>query len=50
MHTHIKTLSFRELLRTYYADSDGVVIVYDITNRKSFYEAQTWVTEIRERE
>lgn len=33
----------------YYADCNGAVIVYDITNRKSFYEAQKMVTEIRER-
>lgn len=33
----------------YYADCDGAIIVYDITNRKSFYKAQKMVTEIRER-
>lgn len=49
MHTHIRILSFRQLLRMYYADCDGVVTVYDITNRESFYEAQKRVTQIRER-
>lgn len=32
----------------YYKDSDGAVLVYDITVRESFQKVQKWLTELRQ--
>lgn len=37
---------FRSLTRSYYRDTDAIIIVYDITNRKSFENAKVWMKEI----
>ena len=36
---------FRALTRSYYRNADAVIIVYDITNKKSFQNAKIWITE-----
>jgi len=38
---------FRSIARQYYRDSAGIILVYDITNRKSFDDLQIWIDEIR---
>ena len=39
---------FRGISRQYYNKSDGFVIVYDITNEKSFEDVTNWVQQIKE--
>uniref|UniRef100_A0A7E4V932 Ras-related protein Rab-39B n=1 Tax=Panagrellus redivivus TaxID=6233 RepID=A0A7E4V932_PANRE len=36
---------FKSITRSYYRNSVGVIIVYDITNRKSFEHAAEWLSE-----
>jgi len=37
---------FNALTRSYYRDSDGIIIVYDVTNQDSFKNINKWVNEI----
>ena len=37
---------YRSLASFYYKDADGVILVYDATNRKSFDELNYWIEEI----
>jgi len=37
--------SFRALGRTYYRNSQGVLIVYDVSNRTSFEQMESWLAE-----
>ena len=37
--------AFRSLIRTYYKNTCGVVIVYDITSRRSFEDVKYWISE-----
>ncbi|XP_034473686.1 ras-related protein Rab-5A-like [Drosophila innubila] len=39
---------FMHLLRSYYLNCQGAIIVYDIQNRESFEKAKDWVIELRE--
>lgn len=40
--------SFRSITRNFYQGSEGVFLVYDITNRQSFEELRTqWLQEVR---
>ncbi|XP_060644710.1 ras-related protein Rab-13-like isoform X1 [Drosophila nasuta] len=39
---------FIHLLRTYYKNCQGALLVYDIQNRKSFERVQDWVFTLRE--
>ena len=39
---------FRAITRQYYRDCQGAVIVFDITNRKSFNTLDVWINEIKE--
>jgi Ras-related protein Rab-1A len=37
---------FRTITRSYYRGSNGIILVYDITNRESFNQLQYWIKEI----
>jgi Ras-related protein Rab-1A len=37
---------FKSITSTYYRGSDGVLLVFDITNRQSFLNVKKWVSEI----
>jgi small GTP-binding protein len=39
--------AFRSLIRSYYQNTCGVIIVYDITNRKSFEDVKYWIDEFQ---
>eukprot|EP00010_Vexillifera_abyssalis_P009014 CAMPEP_0201545884 /NCGR_PEP_ID=MMETSP0173_2-20130828/2303_1 /ASSEMBLY_ACC=CAM_ASM_000268 /TAXON_ID=218659 /ORGANISM="Vexillifera sp., Strain DIVA3 564/2" /LENGTH=215 /DNA_ID=CAMNT_0047954417 /DNA_START=9 /DNA_END=656 /DNA_ORIENTATION=+ len=39
--------SFRSLTNSYYRGSQGVLLVYDVTNRESFTAMSSWMQEIR---
>eukprot|EP00899_Mesostigma_viride_P023911 jgi/Mesvir1/4704/Mv05630-RA.1 len=39
---------FRAITRSYYSDADGIIILYDVTNRASFAHVPGWVSEIEE--
>ncbi|XP_046399339.1 ras-related protein Rab-43 [Ischnura elegans] len=38
---------FRTITQSYYRSANGVIIVYDITNRSSFLSLQRWIEEVR---
>ena len=38
--------SFRSITRLFYNESDAVLVVFDITNRKSFEGVRDWLVEI----
>ena len=37
---------YKSLTRNFYRNSDGVIIVYDVTNKNSFYKVQEWVESV----
>jgi small GTP-binding protein len=37
---------FRSIAKTYYRNAAGVIVVYDLTDRKSFDELNSWMTDI----
>ncbi|KAJ5067264.1 ras and ef-hand domain-containing protein [Anaeramoeba ignava] len=37
---------FRTITSSYYRDADGVMVVYDITNRPSYDQIQYWIKDI----
>jgi small GTP-binding protein len=37
--------TFRSLIKSYYKNTCGVVVVYDITNKKSFEDVKYWIDE-----
>lgn len=39
--------AFRSIIRCYYRNSAGVILVYDITNRQSFNNVKFWLNEIK---
>ena len=39
---------FRAIARNYYKGSDGILLLYDITNRKSFENIEIWIDSITE--
>ena len=39
---------FKSLTRNFYKNSHGVLICYDVTNRKSFEHVQTWIDSIKD--
>ena len=39
---------FKVIAKNYYNKSDGFIIVYDITNKKSFDSVSNWVDQIKE--
>ncbi|TEB39429.1 ras-domain-containing protein [Coprinellus micaceus] len=42
------TESFRAITRSYYRGAAGCLLVYDVTNRKSFMNARNWLADVRE--
>ncbi|KAL9715543.1 hypothetical protein Ac2012v2_002203 [Leucoagaricus gongylophorus] len=42
------TESFRSITRSYYRGAAGCLLVYDVTNRKSFVNTKSWLTDVRE--
>lgn len=39
---------FKTVTRQYYRDCDGVILVYDVTNKASFISLTTWLSEIND--
>lgn len=39
--------AFRSIIRCYYRNSAGVILVYDITNKQSFNNVKFWLNEIK---
>ena len=37
---------FRTLTPSYYRGGQGVIVVYDVTNRESFTKIENWLTEL----
>ncbi|KAF8638650.1 hypothetical protein AX17_002053 [Amanita inopinata Kibby_2008] len=42
------TESFRAITRSYYRGAAGCLLVYDVTSRKSFLNARSWLADVRE--
>jgi Ras-related protein Rab-2A len=40
--------SFRSITRSYYRGAAGCLLVYDVTSKKSFINARSWLAEVRE--
>lgn len=40
---------FRSIVASYYRGANGIIIVYDITNRQSFYNIYHWINELMEK-
>ena len=38
---------YRSLIQLYYRDCCAAIIVYDITNRRSFYQLKYWINELK---
>merc|ERR1712146_634949 len=38
---------FRSLIPSYIRDSSGAIVVYDITNRASFFNTSKWIEDVR---
>ena len=41
---------FRPVINTYFKGSQGIILVYDITNESSFISIKNWIEQIREKE
>ena len=39
---------FRSITKNYYKGSHGIILIYDITNRRTFENVQKWISQIRE--
>ena len=37
---------FKSILTSYYKGTHGVLLVYDITDRRSFVDVQNWVNDV----
>ena len=35
------------LLKDYYKDSNGIILMYDVTNKNSFHNLENWIKEIK---
>ncbi len=40
--------SFKSVTRSYYKSTCGIIVVFDVTNRKSFENIEDWIDEARE--
>ena len=40
--------NFRSITRSYYRSSVAAIVVYDVTNRKTFEKVTSWIQELRE--
>ena len=39
---------FRSITKNYFKGASGMVLIYDITNKESFYNIKNWINQIRE--
>ncbi len=39
---------FRAITKSYFKESDGILLLYDITNKDSFKNVETWINSINE--
>ena len=39
---------FRSITKNYYKGAHGIILIYDITNKKSFENVRTWINQIKE--
>ena len=39
---------FRAITKNYYKGAHGIILIYDVTNQKTFENVRNWVTQIRE--
>lgn len=39
---------YNPIVRSYYRQGEGVLLVYDVTNANSFYKLSTWLQQLRE--
>ena len=39
---------YRALSKNYYKNSNGAIIIYDITNKKTFFNIKKWLLDLRE--
>ena len=39
---------FRSITKNYYKGAHGIVLIYDVTNKKSFENVSNWINQIRE--
>ena len=37
---------FKAITKTYYKESDGILLIYDVTNKESFIQLKTWIDSI----
>lgn len=37
---------FKSILTSYYKGTHGVLLVYDITDRRSFVDVQNWINDV----
>ena len=40
--------SFKSVTKSYYKSTCGIIVVFDVTNRKSFENVESWIDEARE--
>ena len=39
---------FRSITKNYYKGAHGIILIYDVTSRKTFENVQHWITQIKE--
>ena len=39
---------FRAITKNYYKGANGIILIYDVTNRQSYENVKNWITQIRE--
>ena len=39
---------YRSIVQNYYKGADGIILIYDITNKKSFESIEQWINKIKE--
>ena len=39
---------FKSITKTYYKGSDGILLIYDVTNKDSFTNVKSWIDSIHE--
>ena len=39
---------FRAIAKNYYKGAAGIILIYDVTNEKSYYNVKTWISQIKE--
>ena len=39
---------FRTITKSYFKGSDGIILMYDVSNKKSFFGIKKWISDIKE--